>query len=668
MIEGQRMRSLRPLAVTILIAVATAFPAAGQPQSKLPSASSFITDPAQIKSKEKFDVQALTVEKLYMTRPVGDSAWSPDGKQVAFITRITGRNNIWIVPAEGGWPTQLTVSDQRQQSPAWSPTGRWIAYQSDYDGNEQWDIFLVSPRDGQVVNLTNSPEISEENPVWSPNGEKLAYSVKPKTSSSYEIDVVEIATRKVTHLTAATHNDLSDLGPVWSSDGKRIIFTRQRADEKDSSIFMIDAAGGVPVNLTPHQGEQIFTATDVSPDSKTILMTSNARNGYLNAATLDVASKKITWLTEDKWEVTAGRFSPNGKLATWTANLDGNVDIFAFDLAAHATVSLPLPRGLNTLAGADTPFSGGRMLFNHEGPKAPSDLWVYDFATEKSSQITHALIAGIRSEDMVEPYLIHYPSQDGKWQISAFVYAPFNAERNGKNAAVVFIHGGPEAQYLNWFNASVQYLVNQGFFVIVPNYRGSSGYGKEFQDANRYDLGGGDFTDILAAADWIIRTGYVDAKKLAVFGGSYGGYLTMTAVTKAPDRWAAAAPWIPFVNWFTEIEHADPAIREFAIANMGDPVKDKDRLRQNSPIVFVDRIQTPLLLLAGGNDPRCPPTEAEQIAAAIKKRSGVVELKIYTNEGHGFTRLENQIDFITRVTNFFKKYAPPEKCGCNIDR
>lgn len=650
----------------VLLAVTCAF---GQSQPA-PPAPVVITDPAQIKSREKFDVQPLSVDKLYMTHPIGDSSWSPDGRQIAFISKLSGRNNIWIVPSDGGWPVQLTVSDERQAGPTWSPKGRWIAYISDTGGNELFDVFLVSPRDGQVVNLTNTPEFSEESPAWSPDGERLAYSVKPKVSSSYEIDVMEISTRKVTHLTAGTDKDWSNINPFWSADGKRVIFTRQRADEKDANVMIVDTASGTVANLTAHQGEQFFAATDISPDGKTLLVTSNAGNGYLNAGLLDVASKKIRWLTRDKWEVTSGKFSPDGKLATWVANVDGNVGIFAYDMTTLKSAALPLPKGVNTLAGAKTAFIAPptRMLYNHAGANAPNDLWVYDFATRKSRQITHALMGGIRSEDMVEPYLVHYPSKDGKWQISAFVYVPYNAERNGRNAAVVFIHGGPEAQYLNWYNSSVQYLVNQGFFVIVPNYRGSSGYGKEFQDANRFDLGGGDLQDVVSAADWILQTGYVDAKKVTLFGGSYGGYLTMAAVTKVPDRWAAAAPWIPFVNWFTEIQNADPAIREFAIANMGDPVKDKERLRENSPIYYVDRIKAPLLILAGGNDPRCPPTEAEQVASAIKKRGGVVELKIYENEGHGFTKLENQIDALKRVAEFLKKYAPPEKCGCNVER
>src|SRR5262249_34907370 len=181
----------------------------------------------------------------------------------------------------------------------------------------------------------------------------------------------------------------------------------------------------------------------------------------------------------------------------------------------------------------------------------------------------------------------------------------------------------------------------------------------EFLEANRLDMGGGDLEDVFSAADWIVKTGYVDAKKIALYGSSYGGYLTMMAVTKAPERWAAASPWIPFVNGFTELENADPAVRAWALANMGDPKKDKERFHDRSPIYFADRIKAPLLLLAGANDPICPPTEAEQVAAAIRRNKGVVELKIYEKEGHGFNRLENQIDAATRVVEFLKKYNPP---------
>src|SRR6266576_2906883 len=171
-----------------------------------------VTDPKQISSKSKTQVEKnLSIEKLYMTRAIGATAWSPDGKTIAFISNISGRNNLWLVPADGGWPTQLTVSDQRQTAPAWSPDGKWIAYMSDYDGDEQWDIFLVSPNTGQVVNLTNTREIAEES-------------------------------------------------PTWSRDGKWIVYTQQQAKGTDSNIFAGEVASGKSTLLTLHQGEQLYSA------------------------------------------------------------------------------------------------------------------------------------------------------------------------------------------------------------------------------------------------------------------------------------------------------------------------------------------------------------------------------------------------------------------------
>jgi dipeptidyl aminopeptidase/acylaminoacyl peptidase len=637
--------------------------------SQVSSGPAVITDPAKITSRQKFDIQPFTVEKLYMTRAVGDSSWSPDDKQVAFVSNITGRNNIWLVSSQSGWPTQLTVSNQRQANIAWSPKGRWIAYNSDYDGNEQWDLFLVSVSNGQVVNLTNTPEISEEGAAWSPDGEKLAYSVKPKQSPNYEIDVIEVLTKKVMHLTSNTPAQLNNINAIWSRDGKWVIFTQQNSAGKDANVFIVSASGGRATNLTPHEGERNFTASDIAPDGKTVLITSNTGNRYENAGLLDVATKKIIWLTAEKWETTSGKFSPDGKRLTWTTNIDGQQDIYVYDIAARHVQALPIAKGINSLAGAETAFShdGSVLLYTHSGSNSPNDIWAYDVAMQKSHQITHSLVGGICSEDMVEPFLVHFPSKDGKWQISAFVYVPYNAERNGKNAAIVWIHGGPTDQFENSFARNVQFLVNQGYFVIAPNYRGSTGYGKEFEDADRFDMGGGDLDDVISSAEWIKKTGFIDPKKVIALGASYGGYLTMMAVTKAPDLWAAGVPIVPFVNWFTEIENEDPSLREYDIATMGDPVKDKARLQERSPINFVDQIKAPLLLLAGGNDPRCPRTEAEQVASAVKKRKGVADLKVYENEGHGFAKVENQIDAFTRIAEFLKKYAEPAKCGCNVE-
>ncbi|PYX33756.1 MAG: hypothetical protein DMG80_04750 [Acidobacteria bacterium] len=628
-----------------------------------------VTDPKQIISKPNAKVEKnLSIEKLYMTRLVGGADWSPDGKSIVFVSNLSGRNNLWTVPSEGGWPMQLTVSDQRQTSPAWSPDGKWIAYISDYDGDEQWDIFFVSPNTGQVVNITNTREIAEESPTWSPDGRYLAYMVKPKTSSVFEIDVYDTLQREVKHLTTGTANDRMNVSPIWSKDGKFIVYTQEQSKGTDSNVFMVDVESAQSSLLTPHEGEQQYSANDVSPDGKYILITSNAANGYQNAGLLTIATKKIRWFTQDKWEVSGACFSGDGHHLTYTANVDGNTDIYLYDVLAGKARSLPLPKGLNDPA-ATSAFSrdNTRLLYYHNGPTAPGDLWSYTLADGKSRQITHALIGGVRSDDMVEPYLVHFPSKDGKWTISAFVYVPYNLPRNGQHPAIVYVHGGPTAQTLNTFNRFVQYMANQGYLVIAPNYRGSTGYGKEFQQANLFDMGGGDLQDVLASSDWIKQSGYVDSKKLILMGGSYGGYLTMMGVTKSPEVWAAGVPIVPFVNWFTEIQNEDPVLQQSDLATMGDLVKNKSLYEDRSPINFVDKIKAPLYLLAGGNDPRCPKSEAQQVMDAVKKRGGVVEYKVYENEGHGFARVENQIDAYKRVADFLKAHVPPADCGCSLN-
>ncbi len=673
------MRTLVPIAIVILmssVVIETSAQTLSPPQA--------VSDPKQISSKPNAQVEprSLTIEKLYMTRQVGRPTWSPNGKSIAFISNMSGRNNLWLVPADGGWPVQLTVSDQRQASPAWSPDGKWIAYQSDYDGDEQWDIFLVSPKTGKVVNLTQTREIAEINPTWSPDGRYLAYEVKPKTSAAYEIDIYDMVMREVKHLTTNTPQDKRNTNPIWSKDGKYIVYTQTQAKGTDSNIFIADVATGKNTLLTPHDGEQRFTANDIDPravpDGRKIFVTSNAKNGYDNIGLLDFSAKgelsdqfkpgKITWLTHDTWEIRGGEFSPDGKRLTFTANVDGNVEIYLHDLATGKSTALPIPKGVDEPAGGRSAFSadGSRLLYNHNGPTAPGDLWVYHLASGKSEQLTHSLVAGIRAEDMVEPYLVHYPSRDGKWTISAFLYMPFNMARNGQNAAIVYIHGGPTSQTVNSFNRFIQFAANQGYMVLAPNYRGSTGYGKEFQQANLFDMGGGDLQDVLAGVDWIKQTGHLDPKKIAVMGGSYGGYLSMMAVTKAPDVWAAAVPIVPFVNWITEIENEDPVLQQSDLATMGDPVKNKALYEDRSPINFIDHIKAPLLLLAGGHDPRCPKSETQQVIDAITKRSGTVDYKVYENEGHGFARVENQIDAYQRVANFLLAHVVPADCSCSL--
>ena len=629
--------------------------------------SPVVTPPEKVESRARPDVPRYTIEQLFATRAIGAAAWAPDGERVALVTNISGRNNLWLVPAAGGWPTQLTTSGQRQTAPAWSPDGRWIAFQSDRNANEQWDLFLVSPASGAVRNLTNTPEVSEEEPLWSPDGRWIAYAVKPRTAPNHEIALYDVARSASRALTKDTPPDLSLQPVAFVPGGKWLLAARSRADGADADAALVDLATGAVRVLTPHTGDQIWYPTDVSHDGARVLLTSDAKNGHLNVALLDVAAAlarpagstkplPVTWLTEETWEMQSGNFSPDGRWLTWAANLDGNTDLYSYNPATKRLTRLPVGGGTNAFAGSRSSYSpdGTRLLVRRSAADAPGDLAVYHLDAATTKPITHAFVNGVQAADMVEPWLVRYPSRDGL-EISAFLYVPWNLKRDGSHPAIVWVHGGPTAQSTNGFSRQVQYLVNHGYVVLAPNYRGSTGYGRKFQEANRFDMGGGDLADLVAGAELLKRTGFVDPKRIAVGGGSYGGYLTMMALTKTPDAWAAGAALFPFVNWFTEMAHEDPALLRYDLATMGDPKKDEARLRDRSPLFFLDRVRAPLLLAAGGNDPRCPASESQQVVDALKKQGRTCEFLLYPDEGHGFARLENLFDAYTKIVAFLDR-------------
>ena len=368
---------------------------------------------------------------------------------------------------------------------------------------------------------------------------------------------------------------------------------------------------------------------------------------------LDIGSGAIDWITRETWDCDAGEF--RGGFIAYESNVDGNGRVFLYDVKTRKRKALGAKSGLNSLGSEVFSPDGKRVLLSSSGPTQPNDLHIGAVSGGGLTRVTQSMLAAMDPDDMVEPYLVHYLSRDNL-EISAFLYVPYNLRKNRLNPAIVYVHGGPSSQHMNGFNRSVQYLVNNGYVVIAPNYRGSTGYGKDFEERNRFDMGGGDLEDVVEAAHFAAGCGYVDPNRIAIMGGSYGGYMTMMGLTKRPEIWAAGVAIVPFVNWFTELAHEDPSLREWDLATMGDPVANRRLYEDRSPIFSIDKVRAPLLVLAGGNDPRCPKEESDQIVRAIQARGGVVEYKFYEEEGHSFSRLENSIDSFERTVAFLDKY------------
>lgn len=645
------MRLILKLGAASAFVLANASVAAAAP---IPGPAREITAPGSIVSEQKPAAPPVSVADLYANRSALAAAWSPDGRSVVASANLSGRYNLWRFSTDGGAPVQLAHSDDRQGVLGVSPDGKWVVFQSDHGGDEMYDLYAVPLAGGEVVNLTNTPTISETGARFSPDGKQLAFSIKPKASPITNVAVMDMGSRAVRVLTRETTLDNGWSVAAWTPDNRAVIANRADIGSTTGSVWRIEAAGGAPKLLTAAKPKVRISAADISPDGRLLSLTSNEKGGIDQAALLDVKDGKVTWLSPSPWEQSGGSFSPDGASVLISTDADGRQDLSSYALQGGAVTRPPLPQGLNS-EGAAEPFArDGRLLAGHDASNTPFDYWILDRAG-KAARLTNFAAPGLDPARLPVSQIVHYKSQDGT-VISAFLTVPFNLKRDGTAPAVVIPHGGPTGQTLDGFSRLAVALSSRGYLVIQPNPRGSTGYGTAFQNANHKDLGGGDLMDEVYAAKFLTATGYVNPKKIGITGGSYGGFMTLMAVGKTPDVWAAGVSLYGIINWYEMLKHEDASLQAYQRSLIGDPVADKAVYDADSPMTYIKQTKAPLLILQGENDIRVPRGQAAEVVATLKSVGATVDVHYYPEEGHGFAKRENQMDSLQRTLDWLDKY------------
>jgi dipeptidyl aminopeptidase/acylaminoacyl peptidase len=545
----------------------------------------------------------------------GAIGYSPDGRQIAHVNNVTGQFNLWTIPTGGGIPRQLTsYSDNTVRTIAWRPDGKEILYIADQNGDEQHQVYTIGARGGWSEALTNKLDAQHliGSEAYSPDMKTIVYAANDVNPMNMEIILRDVATGE-------TRRPFPSGGgmyiPVsWSPNGRYLTGIKLTSNAKQD-ILLLDTQTDAVIQATDHGEEVIFAPGPWVKDSSGFYIVTNYQREFTGLAFYRVADQKWEWVEAPDYDVENVSLSKDGRVLVWVVNEGGASRLHGRDLQTGGVLPMPdLPIG--QVDAIEVSPDGTRAVLIFANPKEAANLYEIDLQTGAMMALGQSMIGGVDPGDMIVPELIEYPTHDGR-MIPAWLYRPKGA---GSFPVILSIHGGPEAQerprYM--YNGLYQYLLNRGFGILAPNIRGSTGYGITYQRLIYRDWGGAELGDIEHAAKHLQSLDWVDANRIAVFGGSFGGFATLSAVTRLPQYWALGVDVVGPSNLITFVKSVPPHWRSMLRNWVGDAEDDRDLLIERSPITYVDQIRVPMLVIQGAKDPRVVKAESDQMVERFR--------------------------------------------------
>lgn len=593
-----------------------------------------------------------TVALLAKIGSASQPVFSPDGRRVAFISNMSGSPQVWIVPAIGGWPDQITALDDPVTAIQWSPSGEWIAFQSAPGGGLNEQIYLMHPDGTAMRRLTEGGKINNRLGRWTPDSKSLLIGSSRRTPAAIDIWRIDVATGAMTMVAQST--GVAGIGEV-SDDGRYVLISRV-ASRGDNNIFRVAVDGSGEVLLTPHTPPATYVEASFGASPNVVYLAGNPDRDLIAFGRTTIRDGQAR-----PFEVLSSR--QDAELSSFEVNHRRSVAALNWNVAGRSVLSMVDLRDQKERAGPELPGDiAGLQRFSPDdtalaltisGADRPLDIWLLDMGSAGLRQLTRSPHAGVELSKLVRPELITYTAHDGL-KLTGWLYRPRNART--PYATVFSFHGGPEGQERPGLNSTYQALLASGVAVFAPNVRGSSGFGKKFVNLDNGALRVNGVRDIKSSVEHLVRSEIADPKRLAIMGGSYGGYMVMAGVTEYPDLFAAGANLFGVVNFETFFKHTEPWMAAISTKEYGDPATEREMLRNLSPIHKVDHVKTPLIVLHGANDTNVPVVEAEQVVESLRSRGIPVEYVIFADEGHGWRKTPNRLRSTMAIVKFFREH------------
>lgn len=601
------------------------------------------------------EVKQYSIEQFMNNESTWSNGYNHDNSRVMLTSNRSGIFNIYTTPTTGGTMAPITSSDSTSVwGISYFPKDDRVLFRMDDNGDEVFKLYVKDST--QIQRLTPAEGVRAQFWGWTHDGDAFYYMSNARDPQF--MDLYKMSTADYSSELIFENKDGVQVNEL-SSDEKYLAFEKP-INTNDSDLFLLELKTGNTMKINTAQSGN--SAAEFSPDNTALYFFTDSGSDFRYLAKYDIASGAVEKVQEEAWDISGFYFTHNGKYRVTSINADAKNEIEIANTATGKVMDLP---EFDNAYVIGTRFSRDEnmMLLRVGGSHTPANTWTYNPETKELHQITDVLNKEIIQNDLVAAEVIRYPSFDSL-QIPAIYYLPHQASATNKVPAIVWVHGGPGGQSRLNYSSTIQYLVNHGYAVLAVNNRGSSGYGKTFYQMDDQNHGDKDLKDCIAGKDWLATQEVIDPEKIGILGGSYGGYMTMAAMTFAPEEFKVGVNLFGVTNWIRTLRSIPPWWESFKDAlykEMGDPyTADTVRLKAISPLFHTDKVTNPVLVLQGGKDPRVLQVESDEIVAGVKANNVPVEYVLFEDEGHGFNKKENEIEAYKSILTFLDTYLKEE--------